>query len=448
MSKSRKKQVPAAGKQPAAPDGNNEVVPAADAAPTPPAEPAQALDAPAPQEPVDAQATQAQAPETPESPAPAEAQAPIEEASTEAAIDSAAPPEVPAEAVVSPQNAAPAPTEEAAPVARAAELPPSSPPQGGRCPATEAEINAVVEAILFTTDSPLAPAKIANVAQAPLRAVKHAISALNARYEQAGSAFRIEEIAGGFQMMTLGEYHEVLSRLLQVRADTRLSGAAMETLAIIAYRQPILRADIEVIRGVASGEVLRGLMEKQLVKIVGRAEVLGRPMLYGTTKRFLEIFGLASLEDLPRVEELKAGAKTAKPIAAAATEGEAAQDASAPVTEATAAQLDEATEEAPEPVATAEEPQDEQPAIDEEADEDIDELDEDIEDEEDEDDEDDEDDELDEDDEDDEDDDDLDEEDDEDDEDDDEEDLDEDEEDDEPQSDQGTLEQEDGKKTN
>ena len=82
----------------------------------------------------------------------------------------------------------------------------------------------------------------------------------------------------------------------------------METLAIVAYRQPILRADIEAIRGVACGEVLRGLMEKNLVKIVGRAEVLGRPMLYGTTRRFLESFGLGSLVDLPRVEQLRSGA--------------------------------------------------------------------------------------------------------------------------------------------
>ena len=93
----------------------------------------------------------------------------------------------------------------------------------------------------------------------------------------------------------------------------RLSQAALETLAIVAYRQPILRADVEAIRGVASGEVLRGLMDKQLVKIVGRAEVIGRPMLYGTTRRFLEIFGLKRIEDLPRVEELRrpSEAKTA-----------------------------------------------------------------------------------------------------------------------------------------
>jgi len=175
--------------------------------------------------------------------------------------------------------------------------------------AAAAEAAATVEAILFTSDSPVPAAKIAQIGELPgQRVVKKSISALNERYEATGSAFRIEEIAGGFQMLTCPEYHDVLSRLLKARKDARLSQAAMETLAIVAYRQPILRADVEAIRGVACGEVLRGLMEKQLVKIVGRAEVIGRPMLYGTTRRFLEAFGLANLKDLPNVEELRTGA--------------------------------------------------------------------------------------------------------------------------------------------
>jgi segregation and condensation protein B len=168
------------------------------------------------------------------------------------------------------------------------------------------EAVAVVEAALFASDSPLTADKLAKVADLPGRpAVREAIETLNARYRQVGSAFCIEEIAGGYQMLTLPAYHEALSRLLETRQETRLTQAAMETLSIVAYRQPVLRADVEAIRGVACGEVLRGLMEKQLVKIVGRAEVLGRPMLYGTTKRFLEVFGLSSLDDLPNVEELR-----------------------------------------------------------------------------------------------------------------------------------------------
>ena len=181
-----------------------------------------------------------------------------------------------------------------------------------KSPGTEAEVEeiaATVEAILFASDSPLTPAQISRVAELPgIRGVRDAVDCLNRRYDDVGSAFRIEQVAGGYRMMTLPQYHDVLSRLLHARTETRLSQAAMETLAIVAYRQPILRADVEAVRGVASGEVLRGLLQKQLIKIVGRAEVLGRPMLYGTTKRFLEVFGLAGLKDLPKVEELRAGA--------------------------------------------------------------------------------------------------------------------------------------------
>jgi len=180
--------------------------------------------------------------------------------------------------------------------------------------AAEDELAATVEAILFTSDSPLTLPRIANVAALPsVRGIKSAIETLNTRYEQMGSAFNIEAIAGGYQMLTLPEYHDVLSRLLQTRRETRLSQAAMETLAIVAYRQPVMRADIEAIRGVACGEVLRGLMEKQLVKIVGRAPVLGRPMLYGTTRRFLQTFGISSPQDLPNIEQLRSPDAATKP---------------------------------------------------------------------------------------------------------------------------------------
>jgi len=193
------------------------------------------------------------------------------------------------------------------------ESPENTVEQVGDAPDAESrEIAATVEAILFTSDSPLPSAKIVTVAQLPgQRAVTEAVGILNARYEQAGAAFRIEKIAGGYQMLTLPEYHDVLGRLFQTRSESRLSQAALETLAIVAYRQPVIRADVEAIRGVACGEVLRGLVEKQLVKIVGRAEVLGRPMLYGTTRRFLAVFGLANLEDLPKVAELRRPAEAA-----------------------------------------------------------------------------------------------------------------------------------------
>ena len=173
---------------------------------------------------------------------------------------------------------------------------------------------ACVEAILFSSDSPLTPGRLAQATGLKGAGdVKRAVNALNARYDASGAAFTIEDIAGGYQMMTRPEYNDVLSRMRHARADSRLSQAALETLAIVAYRQPILRADVEAIRGVACGEILRGLMDRQLVKIVGRAEVIGRPMLYGTTKRFLEVFGLKNLDDLPRVEELRQPIQSSKP---------------------------------------------------------------------------------------------------------------------------------------
>jgi segregation and condensation protein B len=206
-----------------------------------------------------------------------------------------------------------------------------SEPSEEKEPLSVAEIAANVEAILFSTDTPITPAKILQVAELSCkRDVTDAIDILNDRYEESGSAFRIEIIAGGYRLQTLEAYHQVLSRLFKVKSESKLSQPAMETLSIVAYRQPVLRADIEAIRGVACGEVLRGLMEKMLIKIVGRAEVIGRPMLYGTTRRFLEVFGLASLSDLPRADELRQAPQTKAPEPPAAEESDdQAQDAPA-----------------------------------------------------------------------------------------------------------------------
>lgn len=167
-------------------------------------------------------------------------------------------------------------------------------------------MESVVEAILFASDDPLTASRLVNVVEAGSnKQIRECIDSLNDKYEQCNCAFRIAQIAGGYQMMTLPQYNHWLRKLLRVRTDTKLTQAALETLAIVSYKQPIIRADVEAIRGVASGEVLRNLMYKGLVKIVGRAEVLGRPMLYGTTKKFLDVFGLNTLKDLPNVEELK-----------------------------------------------------------------------------------------------------------------------------------------------
>lgn len=181
----------------------------------------------------------------------------------------------------------------------------------------------ITEAMLLATDSPLPAARIAQIigGGATPGAIKECIARLNEKYEQTGASFRIEEIAKGFQILTLPEYNVWLKKLLRVRTETKLSQAGLETLAVVAYRQPVMRAAIEEIRGVAGGEVLQRLREMNLVKIVGRAEELGRPLLYGTTKRFLEIFGLASLDQLPSVEELTPPDKQKKtPISIAAIE--------------------------------------------------------------------------------------------------------------------------------
>ena len=170
---------------------------------------------------------------------------------------------------------------------------------------TEPTVESVVEAVLFASDEPLPDARLADIVETSAKQVRECIENLNNKYQANNSAFRIEQIAGGHQMLTLSLYNYWLKKLLRVRSDNKLSPAALETLAIIAYKQPVMRADIEAIRGVAVGEVIRSLSYKGLVKIVGRAEVLGRPMLYGTTKKFLEVFGLNTLKDLPKVEELK-----------------------------------------------------------------------------------------------------------------------------------------------
>jgi segregation and condensation protein B len=164
----------------------------------------------------------------------------------------------------------------------------------------------VIEAILFSSDVPIGAAKLAEMLEGctPSKVRKH-IDALNEKYAAAGLTFRIEPIARGYQMMTLPEYHEWLDKLNDHRQETRLSGAALETLSIIAYKQPVIRADIEAIRGVAGGEVVNRLREMGLVRILGRAEIVGRPLLYGTTKKFLDIFGLADLDDLPPMEALQ-----------------------------------------------------------------------------------------------------------------------------------------------
>lgn len=179
----------------------------------------------------------------------------------------------------------------------------------------------VVEAVLMAADAPITAQKIANIMGVGTgRDVKKHIEALNEQYDEWDVSFRVEELAGGYQILTQPQFNNWLKKLLRVRAETKLTGAAMETLAIVAYKQPCTRADVEAVRGVAVGEVMNRLRDMNMMKIVGRAEDLGRPILYGTTRRFLEVFGLGSIDDLPQVEALKPGGK-------AVAKSEAAKDA-------------------------------------------------------------------------------------------------------------------------
>ena len=171
----------------------------------------------------------------------------------------------------------------------------------------DAPINlALLEALLLSTHHPLTAGRLAELMELDsTRGVRQAIKELNEQYASCRRSFRIEQVAGGYQILTLPDFAEHLKKLHQRDADAKLTKAALETLAIIAYKQPILRAEVEAIRGCACGETIRSLMEKHLVKIAGRAEEPGRPILYGTTKRFLELFGLNSTKDLPQPENGK-----------------------------------------------------------------------------------------------------------------------------------------------
>ncbi len=163
----------------------------------------------------------------------------------------------------------------------------------------------IVEALLFASDAPLTAADLARGEEGlDEEQVEAAVEELRSDYEATERAFQIYELAGGYQILTRPELAPYLERFDTVPQNPRLSVPALEVLAVIAYRQPIGRAEVEEIRGVGSSGVLRTLLDRGLVEVVGRGEGLGRPLLYGTTRRFLEHFGFRSLEDLPRPEEL------------------------------------------------------------------------------------------------------------------------------------------------
>lgn len=163
----------------------------------------------------------------------------------------------------------------------------------------------ILEALIFASDSPLPINKIKEIVEdIGAREIRKAIEILNQRYESTNSSLMIIEVAGGFQMVTRPEFADYVARLYKNRQAHRLTQKALETLAIIAYKQPITKQEIEHIRGVTVDSVLRTLIERNLITVVGREKAPGNPLLYGTTKEFLEYFGLNSLEDLPKLKEI------------------------------------------------------------------------------------------------------------------------------------------------
>lgn len=158
-----------------------------------------------------------------------------------------------------------------------------------------------LEAVLLVSREPVSPKKLAQLADLADATQARTLSRqLNEVYDARSHAFRVEEVAGGYVMLTRPQFAHWLRKFERVKPQEHQTQSAIETLAIVAYRQPVLRAEIEAIRGVGCDEILRQLMQRDLIKISGRSEELGRPYLYGTTKRFLQLFGLRSLDRLPR----------------------------------------------------------------------------------------------------------------------------------------------------
>jgi len=163
----------------------------------------------------------------------------------------------------------------------------------------------IIESLLFVADEPLTVDRIKKiVTSAENKDIRDALAALAAEYDARPGGFFLDEVAGGYQIRTRPEYNEWIKLYVQPR-PLRLSKAALETLVIIAYKQPIIRSDIEHLRGVDCGGVLRALLERKLIRVLGRRELAGRPLIYATTKRFLEVFDLKDLKDLPTPKEIE-----------------------------------------------------------------------------------------------------------------------------------------------
>ncbi len=166
------------------------------------------------------------------------------------------------------------------------------------------DLKNIIESLLFVSTDPLSVDQLKNLlAEAETREIRKAVEALEQEYRQRNGGFVLHEVAGGYQFRTRPEYRQWIEKLLAPN-PTKLSRASMETLAIVAYHQPVLRSEIEHIRGVNSGNTIRFLLEKKLIRVLGRREIPGRPLVYGTTRKFLELFDLKDLKDLPAPQEI------------------------------------------------------------------------------------------------------------------------------------------------
>ena len=167
------------------------------------------------------------------------------------------------------------------------------------------DIKNIIESLLFVAEDPLTIDSIKKVLDSTdSNAIRNVLNELSSEYEARNGGFFLREVAGGYQIRTRPEYSQWIRRLLRPN-PLRLSNAALETLAIVAYKQPVIRSDIEHLRGVDCGGILRMLLERRLIRVVGRKEIPGRPIIYTTTKKFLELFELKDLKDLPSPKEIE-----------------------------------------------------------------------------------------------------------------------------------------------
>lgn len=209
------------------------------------------------------------------------------------------------------------------------------------------ELKAILEALLFMSSEPLPlPRLVALLGHASKTAVQQALDRLRHELDQEGRGLQLVEVAGGYRLVTRAEYAPWVKRLDKTKAAPKLSRSALESLAIIAYKQPIVRAELENIRGVETSGVLRTLLERKLIRIVGRQEVPGRPIMYGTTKFFLEHFGLKDLSSLPPLREFKElgeGEQARLPVEDSDEAAESVATEDPPAHEELSAQMEEST---------------------------------------------------------------------------------------------------------